>query len=169
MAYTLDQFAADCRAALLKDPGPAGRELVRQYTERACSDSEFVAKYLGPDAAAERRILYEDPDLHFCILAHVYKGGKSSAPHDHGPSWAVYGQVAGVTEMSDWRLVQKPANGLPGKVEKVRTYDLTPGKAHLYNEGDVHSPRRENDTRLIRIEGVNLTKVPQRDKFEIAA
>lgn len=169
MAYTLDQFAADCRAALLKDPGPAGRELVRQYTEKACSDSEFVAKYLGPDAAAERRILYEDPDLHFCILAHVYKGGKISAPHDHGPSWAVYGQVAGVTEMSDWRLVQKPANGLPGKVEKVRTYDLTPGKAHLYNEGDVHSPRRENDTRLIRIEGVNLTKVPQRDKFEIAA
>ena len=27
MSYTLDQFAADCRAALMKDPGPAGREL----------------------------------------------------------------------------------------------------------------------------------------------
>jgi len=169
MAYTLDQFAADCRAALLKDPGPAGRELVRQHTEKACADPEFVGKYLGPDATAERRILYEDPDLHFCILAHVYKGGKSSAPHDHGPSWAVYGQVAGVTEMSDWRLLQKPSNGQPGKVAKVRSYNLTPGKAHLYNEGDVHSPRRESDTRLIRIEGVNLTKVPQRDKFEIAA
>jgi predicted metal-dependent enzyme (double-stranded beta helix superfamily) len=168
MAYTLDQFAADCRAALLKDPGPAGRERVRQYTEKACSDAEFAAKYLGPDASAERRILYEDPDLHFCILAHVYKGQKNSSPHDHGPSWAVYGQVAGVTEMTDWRLVKKPENGEPGKVEKMRTYELKPGTAHLYNERALHSPRRSGDTRLIRIEGVDLTKV-RRDKFEIAA
>ena len=57
MTYTLDQYSADCRAALLKDPGPAGRELVRQYTEKACTDPEFVAKYLGPDAEAERKIL----------------------------------------------------------------------------------------------------------------
>jgi hypothetical protein len=85
MSYTLDQFSADCRAALLKDPGPAGRELVRQYTEKACSDPDFVAKYLGADADAERKILYEDPELHFCILAHVYRGAKNSAPHDHGP------------------------------------------------------------------------------------
>ena len=40
--------------------------------------------------------------------------------------------------------------------------------AHLYNEGDLHSPRRDGDTRLIRIEGTDLTKV-KRDKFEVAA
>ena len=107
MSYTLDQYSADCRAALLKDPGPAGRELVRQYTEKACTDPEFVAKYLGPDAEAERKILYEDPDLHFCILAHVYKGAKNSSPHDHGPSWAVYSQVTGVTEMTDWQAYRE--------------------------------------------------------------
>jgi predicted metal-dependent enzyme (double-stranded beta helix superfamily) len=168
VSYSLAQFSADCRAALLKSPGPEGRELVRRYTEKASSDPEFVTRYLGPDAQEERRILYEDPDLHFCILAHVYKGAKNSAPHDHGPSWAVYSQVAGVTEMTDWRLIKKPTNGRPGKVEMLRTYRLTPGKAHLYNEGDLHSPRRESETRLIRIEGVDLTKV-KRDKFEIAA
>jgi hypothetical protein len=74
MAYTLDQFAADCRAALLKDAGQAGRERVRQFTERACVDRDFVARHLRPDVDAERTILYEDPDLHFCILGHVYKG-----------------------------------------------------------------------------------------------
>jgi hypothetical protein len=168
MSYTLDQFAADCRAALLKDWGPAGRELVRQYTARASTDPDFVAKHLGPGADADRKILYEDPDLHFCILAHVNRGAKNSPPHDHGPSWAIYSQVASVTEMTDWRLVQKPANGQAGKVEKVRTYPLRPGTAHLYNEGDLHSPRREGETRLIRIEGRDLTKV-KRDKFEIAA
>jgi hypothetical protein len=168
MAYTLEQYSADCRAALMKDPGPAGRERVRQFTEKASADPEFVAKYLGPDADAERRTLYQDPDLQFCILAHVYKGMKTSSPHDHGPSWAIYCQVAGETEMTDWQVLEKPANGKPGRVQKVRSYRLTPGQAHLYNEGDVHSPRRENETRLIRIEGTDITKL-KRDKFEIAA
>jgi hypothetical protein len=165
MPYTLEQFAVDCRAALTKNPGSAGRELVRQYTERACSDPDFVAKHLGPDNHDDRKILYEDPDLKFCILAHVYKGEKNSNPHDHGPSWAVYGQAAGVTEMTDWRLVTKPQNGAPGKVAKVRTYALTPGVAHA--EGVLHSPARAGDTKLIRIEGQDLTKV-KRDKFEVA-
>jgi hypothetical protein len=153
---------------LLKDPGPAGREIVRRCTERASTDPEFVAKYFGPDEGSDRKILYEDPDLHFCIVSHVYRGARSSPPHDHGPSWAVYCQVSGVTEMTDWKLAQKPANGQPGKVEKVHTYDLKPGTAHVYNEGDLHSPRREGDTRLIRIEGRDLSKV-KRDKFEVAA
>src|SRR5262249_51454738 len=52
MAYTLDQFAADCRAALLKDAGRAGREHVRQSTEKACADRDFVARHLGPDVDA---------------------------------------------------------------------------------------------------------------------
>ena len=166
MSYTLEEFSADSRAALLKDSGPAGRELVRQYTEKACSDPEFIARYLGPGATDERRILYEDPELHFCIVAHVYKGAKISAPHDHGSSWAIYSQAMGVTEMTDWRLIEQPANGRPGKVAKGKTYELTPGKAHVYNEGDVHSPRREFETRLIRVEGTDLTKV-KRDKFEV--
>jgi hypothetical protein len=168
MAYTLDQFSADCRAALTADPGPAGREVVRQCTEKACSDRDFVARYLGPDADAERKILYEDPDLSFCILAHIYKGAKNSSPHDHGPSWAIYGQAIGETEMTDWRKLEKPSEGQPGKVAKIKTYVLSPGIAYLYNEGDLHSPRRESETRLIRIEGRDLTKV-KRDKYEVAA
>jgi hypothetical protein len=40
--------------------------------------------------------------------------------------------------------------------------------AHVYNEGVVHSPRRDGDTKLIRIEGRDLTKI-NRDKFEVAA
>ena len=70
--------------------------------------------------------------------------------------------------MTDWKLMEKPANGQPGKVAKIRTYVLTAGTAYLYGEGALHSPRREADTRLIRIEGIDLTKV-KRDKFEIAA
>src|SRR5437588_853163 len=41
----------------------------------------------------------------------------------------------------------------------VRAYPLKPGMAKVYNEGDVHSPKREGSTRLIRIEGTNMDKV----------
>ena len=47
----------------------------------------------------------------------------------------------------------------PGKVRHVRSYPLAPGMAHVYNEGDLHSPKREGPTKLIRIEGTNVEKV----------
>jgi hypothetical protein len=31
--------------------------------------------------------------------------------------------------------------------------------AHVYNEGELHSPRRDGPTRLIRIEGRTMDKV----------
>jgi len=111
------------------------------------------------DDVPERKILYEDPELGFCILAHNHDGAKESQPHDHGPSWAIYGQARGETLMSDWTLVERATEDTPGKVRLARTYPLKPGMAHVYNEGDLHSPRREGPTRLIRIEGTNMDKV----------
>ncbi|MCH7943309.1 MAG: hypothetical protein IIB67_08765 [Proteobacteria bacterium] len=55
--------------------------------------------------------------------------------------------------------------GTPGKVEKVKTYDLKPGMAEKYLTGQLHSPRRNATTRLIRIEGRNLKKVT-RDAYQ---
>src|SRR5262245_59646484 len=158
MGHTLEQVAAEFRQILTDHPGPGGREKVRALLEEVLRDEVFVAAHVGDDTP-ERKILYEDPDLGFCILAHAYKGPKESAPHDHGPTWAIYGQARGETVMSDWALVEPAAPDRPGKVRLVRSYRLTPGTAHVYNEGDLHSPRRDGPTRLIRVEGVNMDKV----------
>jgi predicted metal-dependent enzyme (double-stranded beta helix superfamily) len=158
MSQTLEQFAAACRRILESDSGPNGREKVCAVVEDVLKDEAFVATHLG-DGVPERKILYEDPTLGFCILAHVYKSAKESAPHDHGPTWAIYGQASGETVMSDWTVVERPADGKPGKVRRARSYPLRPGMAHVYNEGDVHSPRRDGPTRLIRIEGTNVEKI----------
>ena len=158
MAYTLEQFSADCHRILAADPGPEGRKKVCELVSRACTDGEFVARHL-PDNAPDRKILYEDPTLGFCILGHVYHGAKQSAPHDHGPTWAIYGQAQGETIMTDWDLVSPASEAQPGKVRHVRDYTLTPGHAYVYNEGDLHSPRREGSTKLIRIEGRNVEKI----------
>lgn len=61
--------------------------------------------------------------------------------------------------MSDWTLIEPAGEGKIGKVTFARSYALQPGMAHLYNEGDLHSPRRDAPTQLLRIEGRNLDKV----------
>jgi hypothetical protein len=158
MARTLEQLSRECHHILANDPGPGGRTQVCALVREVLKDEAFIATHLGDDVP-ERKILYEDPDLGFCILAHHYKGAKESQPHDHGPSWAIYGQARGETVMSDWTVVEPPAGGKPGKVRHVRSYTLKPGMAYLYNEGDLHSPRRDGPTRLLRIEGTNMDKV----------
>jgi predicted metal-dependent enzyme (double-stranded beta helix superfamily) len=167
MAYTLEQFAADCHRILAADPGPEGRKKVCELVQKACTDADFVRRHL-PDDGPERKILYEDPELGFCILGHVYHGAKQSAPHDHGPTWAIYGQAQGETIMTDWALVSPASETQIGKVKHVRDYALKPGAAYVYNEGDLHSPRRDGSTKLIRIEGRNVEKI-RRYPYEKAA
>ena len=166
MTDDLQQFAATCHDILKAEPGPAGREKIRARLERALADPRFIAAQVT-DRTPEREILYEDPELGFCILAHRYEHAKQGGPHDHGPSWAIYGQVRGETVMSDWEVVAPGADGKPAKVRKKKTYTLTPGHAHVYNEGDVHSPNRPGPSALIRIEGTNMDKV-KRPKYEPA-
>jgi hypothetical protein len=164
MGHTLETFSAACRRALAENPGVEGRRRVCEMVREVLKDDGFVAAHLRDDTP-ERDVLYEDPELGFCILAHSYKGAKESPPHDHGPSWAIYGQARGETLMSDWDLVEPASEERPGKVRHARSYALTPGMAYLYNEGDLHSPRREGPTQLIRIEGMNMDRV-KRLKFE---
>ena len=158
MGYTLEQFAKEVHDALKTESGPNGRKKVVDIVQSVLKDDAFVAKHVGDDVP-ERKILYEDPELGFCILAHNYHGAKESNPHDQAHSWAIYGQAKGETEMSDWDKVEQATPDKPGKVKRRRVYMLEPGMAHVYNEGDLHSPRREGSTKLIRIEGTNMEKV----------
>ena len=136
--------------------------------QRVLKDDDFLKTHLGNEVP-ERKILYEDPELGFCILGHVYQGAKDSNPHDHGPSWAIYGQARGETVMTDYEPVARPGEGKPGKARRIKDYTLKPrGGLSLRNEGDLHSPRRDGPTRLIRIEGMNMEKV-QRFPYERVA
>jgi len=165
MAYTLDQFASDCRSAIKADAGTSGREQIVQHVKTALGDSEFLEKWLGESDVQERRVIYEDPDHGFCICAHVYNGPARGKPHDHGPTWAIYGQAVGETEMTDWKVVK---DGSPKEVALDRTYTLKPGDAHLYEPGDIHAPLRDAPTRLIRVEGVNTENITRTKIVEAA-
>jgi len=158
MGYTLDQFSGECHRILSQDQGVEGRKKVCALVQDVLKDEDFVKTHLH-DGVPERKILYEDPELGFCILGHVNHGATESKPHDHGPTWAIYGQARGKTIMSDWAMVEPASEDRAGKVRLVKEYALSPGEAQLYNEGDLHSPRRDGPTRLIRIEGRNVEKI----------
>ena len=158
MPYELDQFIADCRSILSRDPGPKGREEVRSRLEHLLQNPDFVRKHCE-EAPRGLHVLYDDKDLGFQILAHINDKAREGVPHDHGASWAIYGQAIGETVMSDWDKLAPASESEPGKVRLRREYTLTPGMAYVYNEGDLHSPRRAGSTRLIRIEGRDVTKI----------
>lgn len=167
MDEKLESFAAECNRLLKADPGPAGIEAVSKKLEPLLLDDDFVATYLGPDNDEVRKVIYKDPELDFYILAHVFKGTNEAPPHDHGPAWAIYGQATGSTEMTEYDMVEPPAGDEPGKVTASKTYLLEPGMAVAYPVGALHSPKREGETRLIRMEGKNLDGV-KRDKYALA-
>jgi hypothetical protein len=161
MNYTLDALAADIHRELLRDPSAAAKEAVCRHVSRALTDPGFLATHLKdrPAGSNPREVLYEDPALGFCICAHVYDGKAIGSPHDHGSSWAIYGQATGVTEMTEWKIVEKGEAEKPSLVEPVRTYVMHPGDVQFYDVGAVHSPKREAPVKLIRIEGKNLDHV----------
>ena len=160
---TMENLAERLRTAMTARPVPEGADDLCAILSEALNDTQFTAALLPDRADGEpvREILYEDPDLGFCICGHVNGGASIGSPHDHGTTWAIYGQAEGTTEMTDWRIVDAGGGGNPARVVQDRTYTLRPGDAHFYGVGAVHSPKRTESTRLIRIEGANQDRIPR--------
>ncbi|MEI9804326.1 MAG: hypothetical protein WDN48_07500 [Pseudolabrys sp.] len=161
MPYDLDQFIADCRSNLARDPGAAGRERVRLDLERLLANSDFIAKYCGDDQPRGVKVLYEDAALGFQVLAHIYEKARVSPPHDHGASWAIYGQATKYTDMIEWRREDHGADPKHAKLTPIKKYRLNPGQAGIYQDGTIHSIDYPDAARFVRVTGTDLDKIPR--------
>ena len=159
MPYDLDQFIADTRAALKRDPGPAGREKVRADLERLLTNKDFVAQTCGEDVPAGLKVLYEDKELGFQVLAHVNDKARKSPPHDHGDSWAIYGQAAKYTDMIEWEREDDGGDPKHAKLKPAKKYRLEPGHAGIYQDGKIHSIDYPDYAKFIRVTGTNLDNI----------
>lgn len=166
MAYTLDAFCRDCAASLGADPGPGDKERVRHDLERLLAEEGFVAEHCGPAAPHGVHVLYRDPDLGFCVLAHINREPRSSPPHDHGSSWAIYGQATVYTDMTEYRRLDGGSGPGEARLEVTRRYRLEPGHAGLYDVGAIHAIAYGKDARFVRVTGADLEHVP-RLKFDL--
>jgi len=165
MAYDLDQFIADCKATLAREPGPPGREKVRANLEKLLANADFVRVYAGDDQPKGVKVLYEDPTLGFQVLAHINEKAHASPPHDHGTSWAIYGQATQYTDIIEWAREDNGADSKHAKLKPAKKYRLTPGKAGIYQDGAIHSIDYPDRARFIRVTGIDLEKI---DRIKIA-
>jgi predicted metal-dependent enzyme (double-stranded beta helix superfamily) len=167
MAYTLDQFVADCKSSLARDPGPPGREEVRRNLERLLANADFVAAYCGDDQSHGVHVLYEDPTLGFQVLAHINDKARQSPPHDHGASWAIYGQATQYTDMIEWAREDDGRNPNRAALKAAKQYRLSPGQAGIYQNGALHSIAFPDNARFVRVTGTDLEKI-DRIKVDLA-
>jgi predicted metal-dependent enzyme (double-stranded beta helix superfamily) len=155
MSYSLEDFCADTRSILQKQDDHDGRDRVRQKLEQLLVDPAFRAEYLDRESAAGMRQIHEDPELGFCVLAYNMAAPRTSPPHDHGDSWAVYGQASGYTDMTIWQAAD-------GSIEPIRTFRLEAGQAGLFDVREIHSIQYDQGAKFVRVTGVDMNQVSRR-------
>jgi predicted metal-dependent enzyme (double-stranded beta helix superfamily) len=128
--FDLDQFIADCRAALTADKS---HRLVRDVVARAVSDPTAVLKGLGEPSRSVFQPLYRSSDL---TIANVIWAPKMTVvPHNHH-MWAVIGIYTGREDNLFWRRVP---SGHEGKLEAAGAKALSVRDAEPLGRNIIHS------------------------------
>jgi predicted metal-dependent enzyme (double-stranded beta helix superfamily) len=128
--FDLDQFIADCRAALAADKS---HKLVRDVVARAVSDPTAVLKGLGEPSRSVFQPLYRSSDL---TIANVIWAPKMTVvPHNHH-MWAVIGIYTGREDNIFWRRVP---DGRDGKLEAAGAKALSVRDAEPLGRNIIHS------------------------------
>jgi len=128
--FDLDQFIADCRAAVSEDPS---HKLVRELVERAVADPAAVLKGVGEPKLGAVQALYRGDDL--TVLNVIWPPHFTIMPHEHR-MWAVIGVYTGGEDNMFWRR-----NGETGatKIEAAGGRALRVGDAEPLGRDIVHS------------------------------
>ena len=172
MSPIFDRFTRDL-VATLKENRTAGLGEIAELLKPLLRDSEF-AGFAFADPTIRKRVLFHDEETDVYVLAHVHEAGKRGRPHSHGASWAIYGNVVGVTEMTEWRRVNA-ADEPEAVLEASSHYRLAPGDARTYPPHLIHSTAHPEHARVIRITGTDLDRIPRygfdpaRDRIVAAA
>jgi len=99
--FDLEQFIADCKAALKQD---ASHAFVQEVVARAVSDPVAVLKALGEPKQAGMHRLYHSGEL--TIVNVVWAPWMTLLPHNHR-MWAVIGMYTGREDNIFWRRVPR--------------------------------------------------------------
>lgn len=171
MAYTLEQFCSES-SAILKWNGRIESSLLQigDRLKQLLVNRDFIAATFDEKMPPGKRVLYHDKDTDMYVMAHVQQAGKGGTPHSHGASWAIYGNVKGVTEMTEWRRLNEESED-HAVLEAASKYDVGPGQTGAYGPHAIHSTAHPAKAWVVRVTGGDLDTVPrfhfkpQRDKI----
>ena len=127
--FHLDQFVADCRAALREE---SRQQAVREVVARAVSHPGEILNALGEPQKAEMQALYRSDDL--TILNVIWAPWMNLLPHNH-QMWAIIGLYSGREDNIFWRRV--PGGG--GLVEAAGARALREKDAEPLGRDVIHS------------------------------
>jgi predicted metal-dependent enzyme (double-stranded beta helix superfamily) len=130
MMFDLDQFIADCCAALAAE---RSHKLVREVVARAVSDPTAVLRCLGQPQRSAFQPLYRASDL--TIVNVVWAPKMTVVPHNHH-MWAVIGIYTGREDNIFWRRV---AGERGGKLEAAGAKALSERDAEPLGRNIIHS------------------------------
>lgn len=161
MPYTLEQFCTDARAMLRRDASREGVDRLRSEMSRLITDPDFVAKYFHSEVPYGVRTLHIDPLLGFHVLGYRAEKDRTSPAHDHGDSWALYGQVRDYTEMTEYERLDDGSDPKRAQLEVASVYKLEPGQVGLYWATRLHSTFTPANCCYLRVAGTDLEKRPR--------
>jgi hypothetical protein len=167
MGYSLENFCQDARASLSVGNNAKGRDEVRRHLEKLLVDRQFVEAYLGEDQEAGMKTVYQDSDHDFVVLTYRMAEPRTSPPHDHGNSWAIYGQVDEYTDIKEFDRTDGGEGVGTAALSESRDYRLNPGNAGLYDVGVIHSIDYPAGSRFVRVTGKDLDYEP-RIRYDMA-
>ena len=127
--FDVDQFIADCRAAVRAD---LTHKSVREVMARAVAEPSAVVAGLGEPKRAEIRKLHCSEEL--TILNVIWGPGMTIMPHNH-LMWAVIGIYTGREDNIFWRRIPEVA----GKIEAAGAKSLGPGDAEPLGRNIIHT------------------------------
>jgi len=149
----------DALVAVLSAKGVRGLDDIAAALQLLLRDPEF-AHFAFPNETMRKRVLFHDPRTDVYVQAHLQEAGKRGRPHSHGASWAVYGNIAGDTDMTEWRRVN-PQSEDHAVLEIASRYRLGPGDARAYPPHVIHSTEHPEKAWVIRITGTDLDAIPR--------
>ena len=128
--FELEQFLAECRAAVAEDASP---QAVRDVVARAVSDPAAVLKGLGEPQRAEVQKLYHADNL--TVINVIWGPYMTIMPHNH-EMWAVIGIYTGREDNILWR---RTPNAEDGKIEAASAKALSVQDAFPLGRDIIHS------------------------------
>lgn len=134
------------------------RALMEKMLKSTAPEEPWMAEILRDGKPS--RELYRDPEHGFIQMGHVHQQGHGNTPHDHGPCWVIYGSYTGLTEITLYRRTDDGKEPGRASIEKRDLHRLTPGVAHAYVPGDIHSTRAvEGPATVFRFLSYDLEKI----------
>lgn len=130
MAFELDHFIGDCKAAI-RESNPA--KAVRELVDRTVRDPAALVAGLGEPERGELQRLYVDDEL--TILNVVWAPRMTLMPHNHN-MWAVIGVYGGREDNVFWRRIKDDPQG---RIEAAGAKSIGPRDVRPLGKDIIHS------------------------------